>query len=234
MTWLLLTIFSWFIGYTWEDLTWKIQETYVIERYFDRIKEQEPLVYRNWRVLWQKCVWVTGCNYTNRTDCWGLMVWYMMQLDLIKSRRKNYEWDSFTYDWGGLNSFRLYTLWKPIKRSETKKGDFVYMEFKNWVRHFAVVCDTWATQIFDLYKKPYAECRKYPFPSKAMFATNGVVEFLNDKETILQETQEILLAIYQENEKQKTKVGFGIIDYLGYYVSLIDGIFLNESWLKKM
>lgn len=240
MTWLLLTILSWFIWYTWEDLTWKIQEKYVVENYFERVNMQSPLVYRNWRILWQKCVWVKWCEYTNRTDCWGLIVWYMMQLDLIKSRRKDSDWKSFTYDWWGLNSFRLYTLWKPISRSQSKRWDFVYMEFPSGSRHFAIVCDTWAKHIFDLYKKSYAECREYPFPRKALFSTNWIVEFLNDKWIILEETKQILSILFSTNEEQKQTDeiieqqqrtdSIGFIEFISDYVSFITYVLKWNDW----
>lgn len=76
------------------------------------------------------------------------------------------------------------------------------MEFEGWTRHIAIACDSWATEIYDIYKKPYAECRKYPFPKKALFASNGVVEFLKEREIILEETETILFELEKyKNEK---------------------------------
>lgn len=213
---LLLTIMSWFIGYTWDDLTGKVQEQYVVERYFERVEEQSPIVYRLWRVLWQKFEWVTWWNLTNRSDCGWMIVWYMMELWLIKSRRKDFEWDSFTYDWWWLNSFRLYTLWEPKQRKDVIRGDFIYMEFDDW-NHIAVACDTGATMIYDLYKKSYAECRPRPYPNKALFASNGIVKFLDDYNIILNETMEIyswLMFVYEQQAKEK------LIDSISYFSNI--------------
>jgi len=46
MTWIIMSILSWFVWYTGEDLTGQIQEQYVIERYFERVDSYAPIVYR--------------------------------------------------------------------------------------------------------------------------------------------------------------------------------------------
>lgn len=221
LTWLLLTLMSWFVDYTWEDLTQKIQEQYVVERYFEWVEEQSPIVYKLWRVLWQPYTryvdWqlIKWRDKLNRTDCWGMIVWYMMELWLIKTRWKDMNWDSFTYDWWWLNSFRLYTLWEKKERKDVVRWDFIYMEFDNR-NHIAIACDTWATQIYDLYNDSHAKCRPRPYPNKALFSSNGIVKFLNDYDIILDETQLIMDEI--ENVRKQMVVDY-LVNYFGRSVS---------------
>lgn len=222
---LLLTIMSWFIGYTWDDLTGKVQEQYVVERYFERVEEQSPIVYRLWRILWQKFEWVIWWNLTNRSDCGWMIVWYMMELWLIKSRWKDFEWDSFTYDWWWLNSFRLYTLWKSKQRKDVVRGDYIYMKFDNW-NHIAIACNTGATMIYDLYKKPYAECRPRPYPNKALFASNGIVNFLDDYNIVLDETNEIIINLMDTRSKI-------LLNNIMNDFSMIDGLY-STGLIKEL
>jgi hypothetical protein len=237
MTWLLFTIFSSFLNYTWNDLSDKIQEKYVVEHYFEWVNDQSPIVYRNGRILWQQFSNIEWGQYTNRTDCGWVMVWYMMSLDLIKSRRKTTEWDSFTYDGGWLNSFRLYTLWSPVSRANVKRGDFVYMEFPSGSRHFAVSCNDWATEIFDIYKQSFGECRTTPRASKMLFSKNWVVEFLKKEGIQLKQTQDILYSIYSYNEnitwtgeQIELEENSSFIDIFNDYISFILLLFSGGEW----
>lgn len=198
MTWLILSILTWLVSYTWMDITWYIQEQYVIESYFNWVDEQEPIVYRRWRILWQQFQkymnwsYITWRQYTNRSDCWGMIVWYMIELDLIKTRWKDVENKSFTFDWWWLNSYRLYKLWKPKRASEVKRWDFVYMEFSWWNRHIAVACEDWNPyNVYDLYESSDAKCRIVKAPLMK-YSSNGIVEFAKWKWIVLSWTQEIL------------------------------------------
>lgn len=232
MTGLLLSIMSWFIWYTWNDLTGEVQSKYVTERYFERVEEQGPLVYKSGRILGKKCVG-PGCYKTNLTDCSWLFAWYMIDLELIKTRRKDIDWEDYTFDWWGLNSYRIYKLWNQIERSEVKRWDFVYMEFDWWVRHIAVSCDTGATEIYDLYKKSYAECRRYPAPKKALFSKNWIVKLLEDRDVILSWTLQILNGLSSINDKETFTLHNLIGSYYFDYVSILN-LSVIEAGQQKM
>lgn len=169
--------------------TWWIQNKYVIENYFHRVDSQAPIVYRGWRVLWQP---TAESNLTNRSDCWWMLVWYMMYLDLIISRWKDSNWKSFTYDGGWLNSTRLITLWDWKRRSDVVRWDFVYMEFPWWVKHIAVVCDDWWDYIYDLYEDDQAKCRPMPPTVMHKYSDNWFIAFMNDRWIVLDETKQVL------------------------------------------
>lgn len=194
MTWIILWLLSLFVSYTWDNLTGEIQREYIVQSYFYRTNSFDTLHWRSWRVLWQQFPdkTVRWWQLTNRTDCGGTIIWHMIHLWIIDWRF--HKW--VTFDWWWLNSYRLYRLWKNIKRSLVKTWDFIYMEMSWWVRHVWVSCNEWWTMIYDLYKSDKMACRKLPRYERIYFATNGAYEYLEKKKIVLDDVKKIIDEIY--------------------------------------
>ena len=181
--------------------TWYIQETYVIENYFHRTEEMAPMVYRSGRILGQT---TTESNQTNETDCSWIWVGYMVELWLLRDR-------DFTSDGkrvsslGWLNSFLLYTLWKPENKSDVKRWDFIFMSWPTGERHFAVACDSWWNMIYDFYTNGSMSCRYMDAPVMK-YSTNWIVEYLSWNWIILPETQQVL-DYFQKIKNDATQSG---------------------------
>ena len=224
MTGLILSILTWLVTYTGNDVTGYIQEKYIIESYFNWVDEQEPIIYRRWRVLWQQFQkyfnwnYISWRQYTNRSDCWWIIVGYIMELWLIKSRWKDSNNRSFTYDWWWLNSYRLYRMWKPKKASQVKRWDFVYMEFSWGSRHIAVACEDWNPySVYDLYRWTDAKCRIVKAPIMK-YSSNWIVEYSTRRKIIIPLTKEILIILATFDEIPYNNYYYNIV--IDYYFSL--------------
>jgi len=222
MTGILWLILSWLVT-TWiygqyQVDTGYIQEQIAIEWYFDRVESFDNLVYRRWRVLWQPFKWIKWWHLLNRTDCWWLMVWYMIHLWLLESRFRNNEGKRRTYDKGWLNSYRLYKLGKPKKESKRQYWDFVFMTFSWWVRHRAIYC--WENKIYDIYKRTKARCRKMPKYETIKYSTNGLAEYLKDNGIMLNKTKDIIKEVRAINNKRHADYVNGLV-YSIYNISSI-------------
>ena len=213
MTWLLLTILSGLI-LTWTPQqyiidTWYIQDTVAIEWYFDWVDSYDKIKYWLWRSLWQKCVW-SNCRRTDMSDCWGMVIWYMIKLWLLRDRFKDSSWKRWTYDKWWLNSYRLYRLWEKKNRNDLVRWDFMFMTFSWWVRHFAVYC--WDWKMFDLYRDSKAKCRRFPKTTTIKYSSNWLKKYLDDRWIILKETNTFIKEIQKLNEEKRVNYVIGLID----------------------
>lgn len=178
-------LLSWVMAWQPVNLTdtGYIQEQFVIENYFKRTKDMAPIVYRSWRILGTT---TSESNYTNRADCSWIWVGYMRELGLTKTR--NLE---TVNGLASLDSYGLYLLWHPKKKSEVKRWDFIFMIRESWVKHFAIACDDSGEMIYDLYKDSELKCRHMTAPTMK-YASNGIIDYLNEEKIILPQTQEVL------------------------------------------
>lgn len=168
------------ITYTQLQDTWFIQNYYLTESYFRWVDKQDNLVYRLWRVLWQP---ITEDRRTNRTDCSGILVWYLVYLNAVGWR--------MTELWA-LDSYWLYSLWDPIKTADAKRWDVVYMEFDSWQRHVAVSCNDWATEIYDFYTDWKAFCRPRPKTTVFKVSKNVFVNIVKENNTKIEEISQAI------------------------------------------
>lgn len=203
MTWLFLNILSWltttWIYQTYKIDTWYIQNQIVVEWYFDWVDSYNKIIYRLGRNLGQRCN-DPKCKSTIMSDCWGLMIGYMINLWLLSDRFRNDKGIRWTYDKWWLNSYRLYKMWNAKSYKDRKRWDFMYMEFEGWVRHFAVYC--WDNKMYDLYMDKKAKCRPLPKTTILRYSTNWLEKYLTDRNIILPQTKSFISKIKGINEEK--------------------------------
>lgn len=213
-------LMSWVMA--WQPInlmdTWQIQEQYVIENYFKWTTDMAPIVYRSGRILGKT---TTESNYTNRADCSWIGVGYMRELGITNNRNLD------TVNWeASLDSYWLYLLGKPKKKSEVKRWDFIFMVWPDWVKHFAVSCDDSGEMIYDLYKGNELKCRHMTAPTMK-YATNGIVEYLNQENIVLSWTVEVINYFQKVKEAAMQESWF----IMTWDITLRDKIVTFVSWI---